>query len=380
MAVGSATTTPHSAAGLTCLYPWAMAIRMRPDLANLPAYKAGQRPAERTDDLTTFKISSNENPYPPLPSVLEAIARAAQNTHRYPDPLCTDLIAALATRFDVPAENVAVGTGSVAVCGQLNSATITPGSEVVYPWRSFEAYPIWTSIAHGVSVQVPLTAEWAVDLDAMADAVTDRTSLVFVCTPNNPTGPAVKHADLVRFIDRIPAHVPVVIDEAYVEFARDPEIADGLALHRERPNVAVLRTFSKAYGLAALRVGFVIAPPELADYVRRTATPFGVSTIAQEAAIASLNDEAELFARVDALVEERRRVEHALREQGWRIPTSEANFIWLPLDDSHAFAAHAENYGLTVRPFPEGVRITIAETEANDRFIEVSAAWQALTS
>ena len=357
-----------------------MAIRMRPDLANLPAYKAGQRPAERTDGLATFKISSNENPYPPLPSVLEAIARAAQNTHRYPDPLCTDLIAALATRFDVPAENVAVGTGSVAVCGQLNSATITPGSEVVYPWRSFEAYPIWTSIAHGVSVQVPLTADWAVDLDAMADAVTDRTSLVFVCTPNNPTGPAVKHADLVRFIDRIPAHVPVVIDEAYVEFARDPEIADGLALHRERPNVAVLRTFSKAYGLAALRVGFVIAPPELADYVRRTATPFGVSTIAQEAAIASLNDEAELFARVDALVEERRRVERALRDRGWHLPTSEANFIWLPLDDTQGFAAHAETFGLTVRPFPEGVRITIAETEANDRFIEVCAAWQALTS
>jgi len=350
-------------------------LRLRPDLADLPAYKAGQRPEQR-DDLVAYKLSSNENPYPPLPGVLEAITQAAQQTHRYPDPLCGDLVRAIAERFDVPVEHVAVGTGSVAVCGHLTSATISPGSEVVYGWRSFEAYPIWTSIAHGRSVQVPLTADWGLDLDAMADAVTDRTSLVFVCTPNNPTGPAVRHADLLRFLERVPETVPVVVDEAYVEFARNPEVADGLALHRAHPNVCVLRTFSKAYGLAALRVGFVIAPPELADYVRRTSTPFGVSTIAQAAAIASLADEAELFDRVEALVRERVRVEEALRAQGWQVPESEANFLWIPSDDPAGLAAYSDAHGLTVRPFPEGVRVTVAETEANDRLIAIAGSYR----
>ena len=353
-------------------------VRLRADLADLPAYRAGQRPADRTDDLTPFKISSNENPYPPLPHVLEAIERAARDMHRYPDVTSARLVAAISDHFDVPADHIAVGTGSVAVCGQLTTATSGPGSEVVYPWRSFEAYPIWTSIAHATSVQVPLTPDFALDLDAMAEAVTDRTSLVFVCTPNNPTGPAVSHADLVRFLDRVPEHVPVVIDEAYVEFVRDPQVADGLALHRERSNVAVLRTFSKAYGLAGLRVGFVIAPPELADYVRRTATPFGVSTIAEEAAIASLEAEDELLERVDALVIERDRVVDTLREQGWAVPNTEANFVWLPLaDQAQSFAAAADERGLTVRPFAgEGVRVTIAETEANDRFLTVAAQFR----
>ena len=138
--------------------------------------------------------------------------------------------------------------------------------------------------------------------------------------------------------------------------------------------------FSKAYGLAALRVGFVLAPPALADYVRRTATPFGVSTIAQAAAIASLNDEGELLERVATLVDERVRVESALRAQGWNLPESQANFIWLPTTDSASFASHSEEFGLTVRPFPEGVRVTIAETEANDRFIDVARAWRELES
>ena len=356
-------------------------VRLRPDLADLPAYRAGQRPADRDDDLTPFKISSNENPYPPLPHVLEAIERAARDMHRYPDVTSTRLVAAIADHFDVPAEHIAVGTGSVAVCGQLTSATSGPGSEVLYAWRSFEAYPIWTSIAHASSIQIPLRSDWTLDLDAMADAITDRTSLVFVCTPNNPTGPAVSHVDLERFLDRVPEHVPVVIDEAYVEFVRDQTVADGLALHRERPNVAVLRTFSKAYGLAGLRVGFVIAPPELADYVRRTATPFGVSTIAEEAAIASLEAEDELLVRVDELVVERERVLSSLRGQGWDVPATEANFVWLPLgEQSLAFAAAADERGLTVRPFAgEGVRVTIAETEANDRFLSVAEAFREAT-
>jgi histidinol-phosphate aminotransferase len=340
----------------------------------LPEYKAGQRPEPRPG-LTVHKLSSNENPHPPLPSVLAAITRAATQTHRYPDPLSTRLIEALARRFEVPAEHIALGTGSVAVCGQIVDAVAGPGDEVLYAWRSFEAYPIWTQIAGAESVQVPLTADERHDLDAMADAVTDRTRLVFVCNPNNPTGQVVHRAELEAFLDRVPADALVVIDEAYTEFVRDPDVPDGLDLYRDRPNVAVLRTFSKAYGLAALRVGFVVAHDDVAGAVRKTATPFGISTIAEEAAIASLEAEAELLARVDQLVAERERVRDGLLAQGWDVPPTQANFVWLRLGDrTGEFAAAADDAGVTVRPFPgEGVRITVAEPEANDRVLAVAA-------
>lgn len=348
--------------------------RLRAQLRTLPEYKAGQRPAPR-EGLVVHKLSSNENPHPPLPSVLDAIARAAMETHRYPDPLSTRLVAAIADRFDVPADHVALGTGSVAVCGQIVDAVAGPGDEVLYAWRSFEAYPIWTQIAGATSVQVPLTPDERHDLEAMADAVTDRTRLVFVCNPNNPTGQVVHRDELERFLDRVPADVLVVIDEAYVEFVRDAAVPDALQIYRERPNVAVLRTFSKAYGLAALRVGFAVAHDDVAAALRKTATPFGVSTIAEEAALASLAAEAELLARVDVLVAERERVRAALLAQGWTLHPTQANFVWLRLGEAtSAFAAAADEAGVTVRPFPgEGVRITVAEPAANDRVIELTA-------
>ncbi len=348
--------------------------RLRGDLASLPAYKAGQGPVPRAD-LRTYKVSSNENPYDPLPSVLEAITAAARTANRYPDPTSSVLTAAIAERVGVPLEHLAVGTGSVALCGQLAASTCVAGDEVVFAWRSFEAYPIWTQIAGATSVRVPLTGSEEHDLEAMAAAVNGRTRLVFVCTPNNPTGPVVSHAALERFVDRVPDDVLVVVDEAYVEFNRDPHAADGLALYRDRSNVAVLRTFSKAYGLAGLRVGFCVAPPTVADYLRRTATPFGVSTIAQAAAIASLAAEGELLARVDQVVAARLRMRAALLDQGWVVPPSEANFLWIRLGDRTLdFAAAADAVGLTVRPFAgEGVRITVAEAEANDRLVALAA-------
>ena len=351
--------------------------RLRPDLASLPAYKAGKGPAARPD-LVTFKLSSNESPFPPLPSVLAAITAAAADSHRYPDPSSAALVEALANRFDVPEQDIAVGTGSVAVCGQLVASTCAAGDEVLYAWRSFEAYPIWTQIAGATSVQVPLTGTEEHDLDAMAAAITDRTRLIFVCSPNNPTGTVVRQQALERFLDQVPADVLVVVDEAYTEFNRDPAAADGMTRYRDRSNVAVLRTFSKAYGLAALRVGFAVAPPQVADVLRRTATPFGVSSLAQAAAIASLAAEDELLERVDQVVAERARMVDALRDQGWAITPSEANFIWLRLGGRTGdFAADADRQGLTVRPFAdEGVRVTVAEPTANDRFLRVITVGQ----
>ncbi|MER5716628.1 histidinol-phosphate transaminase [Streptomyces sp. NPDC002132] len=346
--------------------------KLRAELEGIPTYKPG-KPAAPGGPVA-YKLSSNENPYPPLPGVLESVSAAVASFNRYPDMACTGLVNEIAERFGVPASHVATGTGSVGVAQQLVQSTAGPGDEVIYAWRSFEAYPIITRISGATAVQVPLTQGDVHDLDAMADAITERTRLIFVCNPNNPTGTVVKRAELERFLDRVPADVLVVLDEAYREFIRDPEVPDGCELYRERPNVCVLRTFSKAYGLAGLRVGFAIAHEPVAAALRKTAVPFGVSQLAQEAAIASLRAEDELFGRVGSLVCERIRVVEGLRAQGWTVPETQANFVWLRLGERTVdFAAACEQAGVVIRPFPgEGVRVTIGETEANDIFLKVA--------
>ncbi|GAA2466869.1 histidinol-phosphate transaminase [Streptomyces macrosporus] len=348
------------------------APKLRAALDGIPTYKPGRPPA--ADGPVAYKLSSNENPYPPLPGVLEAATAAAGSFNRYPDMACGALTSELASRFDVPVTHVATGTGSVGVAQQLLQATAGPGDEVVYAWRSFEAYPIITRISGAASVEVPLTEGEDHDLDAMADAVTDRTRLIFVCNPNNPTGNALRRAELERFLDRVPEDVLVVLDEAYREFVRDADVPDGIELYRDRPNVCVLRTFSKAYGLAGLRVGFAIAHEPVAAALRKTAVPFGVSQIAQDAAVASLRSEDELLKRVEALVEERGRVREGLLEQGWTVPETQANFVWLRLGErTTEFAEACEKAGVTVRPFAgEGVRVTIGETDANDIFLRTA--------
>ena len=348
--------------------------RLRHALDGIPTYKPG-RPAAARDGAPAYKLSSNENPYPPLPSVLDTVRDAASSFNRYPDMFATGLTAAIAARFDVPVSHVATGTGSVGVLQQVVQSTAAEGDEVVYAWRSFEAYPIVVQISGARSVRVPLTSDERHDLDAMADAITDRTRLVLVCSPNNPTGAAVRRAELERFLDRVPSDALVVIDEAYREFVRDPEVPDAIEVYRDRPNVAVLRTFSKAYGLAGLRVGFAVAHEPVAEALRKTAVPFGVSGLAQIAATASLAAEHELLERVEALVVERSRVQEALTEQGWsRVPDSEANFVWLRLGDrTEEFATACEEAGVVVRPFAgEGARVTIGEPEANDLFLRVA--------
>jgi histidinol-phosphate aminotransferase len=353
------------------------APRLRGALDGMPAYKPG-RPAAARDGASSFKLSSNENPYPPLPSVLDAVAREAEQFNRYPDMFATGLTAAIAERFDVPVSHVATGTGSVGVLQQVVQSVATEGDEVIYAWRSFEAYPIVVQISGARSVTVPLTPDERHDLDAMADAVTERTRLVLVCSPNNPTGTAVRRDELTRFLDRVPSNVLVVIDEAYREFVRDPDVPDALQVYRDRPNVAVLRTFSKAYGLAGLRVGFAVAHEPVAEALRKTAVPFGVSGVAQVAAVASLQAEDELLERVEGLVKERSRVLDALREQGWSsVPVSEANFVWLRLGErTMDFAAAGAEAGVVVRPFDgDGVRVTIGEPEANDIFLRVAAGF-----
>ncbi|OUC95349.1 histidinol-phosphate transaminase [Streptosporangium minutum] len=345
-------------------------------LDTMPPYKAGK--AVVSADGRSYKLSSNESPYGPLPSVVEAIAKAASEIHRYPDPAATGLTEALAERYGVPPEHVALGPGSVTVAQQLFETVSEPGAEVIYAWRSFEAYPLLADLAGATSVRVPLLGETH-HLDAMAEAITPQTRMIFVCNPNNPTGTVVHAAELAAFLDRVPEDVLVVLDEAYREYVRDADVTDGLTVYRDRPNVAVLRTFSKAYGLAGLRVGYLIAGEPVAAAVRKTIVPFAVNHLAQAAAVASLAAEDELLERVDTVVKERTRVREALIAQGWTVPITEANFVWLRLGErTTEFAEACASEGVAVRPFAgEGARVSIGSPEANDTFLAAAAAFRA---
>jgi histidinol-phosphate aminotransferase len=349
--------------------------RFRAVLDGFPAYKPGRTPASATGK--SHKLSSNECPYGPLPSVVEVIAEAARSVNRYPDNGAVALTEAIADRFGVPASHVAVGCGSVGVAQQLFEAVGEPGAEVMYAWRSFEAYPTLADLAAASSVRVPLADETH-DLAAMAAAITPRTRMIFICNPNNPTGTVVRASELVGFLDRVPSDCLVVLDEAYHEYIRDASAPDGMELYRDRPNVAVLRTFSKAYGLAGLRIGFMVAHPVVAAAVRSTMVPFSVNRIAQAAAIASLAAEPELMERVELTVKERTRVREELISAGWTIPATEANFVWLRLGArTMEFAAACEAEGIAVRPFDgEGARVSIGDPEANDAFLQLARAWK----
>jgi histidinol-phosphate aminotransferase len=343
-----------------------------PHVREIPPYVPGKPPVARPG-LTTYKLSSNENPYPPLPGVLATAQQAAEAMNRYPDMGCAALYDALATKLGVGTDQLAAGTGSVALVYHLLSAYCGIGDEVVHAWRSFEAYPIAITGAGASGVKVPVTADGRHDLPAMAAAITERTRVVLLCTPNNPTGPALGHAEVAAFVAGVPVHVLVVVDEAYLEFVRMAAPVDGLDLLRDHRNVVLLRTFSKAYGLAGLRVGYAVAAPEVAGALRAVSLPFGVSSVAQAAAVASLAHETELLARVDALVEERDRLVAGITDAGWSVPEPQGNFVWFDLGERTVdLAAAFGDAGLAVRPFVgEGLRISVGEPEATDRLVDL---------
>lgn len=359
---------------MTSAAPPPATVRFRAVVDRIPAYVPGARAAASD----AHKLSSNENPFGPLPSVRAAVERAAGELNRYPDMFATKLGEAIAARHGVEPSAVVASTGSVAVLGHVLQAFCDAGDEVVHAWRSFEAYPILVQLQGAVGVPVPVDAGGRHDLAAMAAAVTERTRVVLLCSPNNPTGPALAHADVMRFLAQVPPHVVVVLDEAYVEFVRSPDPLDSSAALAEHPNVVVLRTFSKAYGLAALRVGYAVARPEVARGIRTAATPFGVNHLAQVGALASLDAEGELLERVDAIVLERERVVERLRDQGWDVPDAQGNFVWLATGGRTAeLAVEAAARGVLVRPFAgEGLRVSIGSPEADDRFLEVAAGWR----
>lgn len=351
----------------------------RADLEALPSYVPGRSPADLARELglpEAIKLASNEVPYGPLPGVVEAVTEAVRAANRYPDMGVVALREKLADRYGVSADRIATGCGSVALCEHLARATCLPGDEILYAWRSFEAYPIIVATTGASSIRVPNTAGHGHDLAAMADAITDQTRMVLVCNPNNPTGTSVRRTELDRFLDAVPEDVLVVLDEAYREFVTDPQVPDGLAAYGDRPNVVVLRTLSKAWGLAGLRVGFLVAQPEVAAAVRKVVTPFSTSLAAQAAGLAALDQADEVHRRCAAVVAERDRVGEALRKLLPDVPDSQANFVWLPLGDrSAAFGAACEARGVIVRPFQgDGVRVTIGTPAENDALLAAAEA------
>jgi histidinol-phosphate aminotransferase len=348
-----------------------MTARLRPLMADLPAYTPGKTVPG------AIKLASNETVFGPLPSVRAAIEQATDTLNRYPDNGYIELREHLAKHVNFAPEHIAAGCGSVSLCQQLIQISASVGDEVMFGWRAFEVYPLQVRVAGATPVPVPLK-DHSHDLDGMLAAVTERTRLIFVCNPNNPTSTVVPPEQLARFVEAVPSDVLVCIDEAYVEYIRDGLLPDSLALVRDHPNVLVLRTFSKAYGLAGARVGYAVGDPDIITALGKVYVPFTASSLAQAAAIASVNASDELLARTDAVVAERSRVSRALRDAGYRLPDSQANFVWLPLGPEHTadFVEKAADARILVRPYgTDGVRVTIGAPTENDAFLAYATEW-----
>lgn len=362
----------------------------RASVADLPLYRPG-RSAEvamaehGVED--AVKLASNESALGPLPAAARAAAEAAEAANRYPDHLATALRRRLAEHVGVDVDRVAVGCGSVGLLQQLAIAYLEPGTHAAYGWPSFESYPIATRMTGATPVQVPLRRQ-TIDATALADAATAGWRLVLIANPNNPTGTAVRTADLVALADAIDPSTLLVVDEAYREFVTGADVPDAVAVLGDRPNVAVLRTFSKAYGLAALRIGYLIGPPDVVAAVDLVLPPFAVNGPGQAAALASLDHHDEAMVRVADVIVERDRVREELWRRGLPVPDSQANFVWLPCgDDAAALSLALERRGVVTRPFAgSGVRVTATTADEGDRFLRalddargevaLDAAWQ----
>lgn len=346
--------------------PQTVTPQPRPVIGAMPRYVPGARGPAAAPPV---KLSSNEVPFGPLPSVVEALAAASGTVNRYPDMFSVDLTARLATYVGVPEDQIVTGGGSVAVLSHVMQAYCDAGDQAIFAWRSFEAYPILAAISGVDAVLVPNAPDGRHDLMAMVAAVTERTKLLVLCTPNNPTGPSIRLDEFEALMAAVPTHVLVVLDEAYVEFVRDLDTVDGLRALTRHPNLVLVRTFSKAYGLAGLRIGYAVGPAELLAPVRACVTPFSVSSIAQVAAMASLDAHAELLERVQQVVEERTQVVPAVRDLGFAVPEAQGNFFWLPIGDDAVPLAQrlaALEPSVLVRPFAgEGVRISIGTRQEN---------------
>lgn len=347
---------------------------LRSALADFPPYVPGKPPAD-APGLTPYKLSSNENHLDPLPSVLEGIVGAASSPARYPDPKSTRLVADLAAHLGVDAAEVVPGAGASEVLTALTNITLEAGTSVVYPWPSFEMYPILASARGAQKRAVPLLPNGRHDFAGIAAAIDETTRLVLLCSPNNPTGPTISTAELDGLMAEVPAEVIVALDEAYWEFATDADVADGLAAYAKHPNLVLVRTFSKAHGLAGLRVGYGVADPEIAAALRQVIAPFSVTSAAQAAARESLAHVAEVQVRAKDIAATRDQFAEDLRDLGYFVPDAQGNYAWVALSagDAVDFEAACGAQAVAVRRLDGGVRISVGPDEALDRIRAVAA-------
>ena len=352
-------------------------LEFTPRLERIPVYPAARGYAF---DGEMVGLASNETPWSPHPAVLEAVARAAPKVNRYPDPTSSLLRGRLADRFELPADRIAVGNGSCEILLAAAEAMLEPGAEVVYAWPSFSIYPHLAAMTGARAVTVPLDGEGRHDLDAMAREVTAATRMAIVCNPNNPTSTVVSVEAIDAFLSAVPRHVCVVVDEAYVEFALHDDPDATLPLLERHPNLVLLRTFSKVYGLCGLRVGYALGPERFRLAVDRVRQPFSVNALAQVAAAEALRHGDEVVRRVEATAVERLHVEEALTRLGLETSDSQANFSWVALGD-HDEEAVLEGLaarGVLVRggtALGEAghMRVTYGTRAENDRFIAALA-------
>jgi histidinol-phosphate aminotransferase len=352
-------------------------------LARIPHYEAGTDSVEEAGRAVAgdvVQLASNESPYGPVEEVVEAVRRAAAAVNRYPDAGARALRTALAERYDLPPAQVAVGNGSCEILLAAAEALLEPGTDVVYAWPSFSMYPHLAAITGAEEVRVPLAPGDLHDLDALRFAVGERTRLLLVCNPNNPTGTYLKSAEIRAFLEKVPPRVLVVVDQAYVEFQLEEDPDTSLALLDEFPNVVLLRTFSKVYGLAGLRVGYALGPPEFRLAADRVRQPFMVNHLAQAAATEALRHQDDVARRVERNAVERLWVAEQLAELGLDAPESQANFFWLALGDNDEALVVRELHrrGVAVRAGaglggPGHLRITYGTRPENERLIEALA-------
>jgi histidinol-phosphate aminotransferase len=362
-------------------------MRPRPAIAGLAPYEPGKPAASLRRELgleRVVKLASNEGPYGPFPQALEAIARHAPELNRYPE-LSLELIERLAARHGVEPGGIALGNGADALVADLSAAYLDPGDEALMCWPSFVSYHLAAVRMGATPVHVPLRAG-AYDLDALAARIGPQTALVYVCNPNNPTGSMVGREALGAFLDEVPEHVLVVLDEAYHHYVTDPGYPDGIAEHVGRlPNVAVLRTFSKIYGLAGLRIGYLVGPPQVVRELGRVRRPFDVNELAHVAALASLDETAELDRRRDLNERGRARLRAAFAELDIQPYPACANFLCADVGDGAGLTRALEHDGVIVRPLaqfgaPECVRVTVGTPEENEVFAQaISRAFERRT-
>jgi histidinol-phosphate aminotransferase len=357
-----------------------MAIEFAEKLRRIPVYPAADGYASEGP---IAKLASNESPYPPIPAVVEAVTKVLTGVNRYPDPTNAALRRALSDRHGVPAQRIAIGNGSCDILLAAGDALLEPGAELVYAWPSFSVYPHLSAASGARAIEVPLDADHVHQLDKMAEEITGATRLVIVCNPNNPTSTALPIEEIAEFVRGVPRHVAVILDEAYVEFnvMQDPD--ESVALLDRHPNLVLLRTFSKVYGLCGLRVGYALCGSEsfrvAVDQVRQ---PFFCNAAAQAAALESLKHQDEVTRRVERNLAERMGLEDGLRALSLEPAASQANFVWFDLGEDRVEAdvmrGLAER-GILVRAGTslgrEGaLRVTVGTQAENERFLEALAS------